>query len=42
MIIGPLTKLSEKSKFDKGYIAILIAVLPLLLIFVLGGGAILM
>jgi hypothetical protein len=37
-----LTTLSSQAKIDKGYIAIAIGVLPILISFALGGGKIIM
>ena len=39
---GPLTKLSKQLNLEKGYLALLIAAIPVLLIFVMGGGVIIM
>ena len=40
-IDGPLSQVSEKVKLDKGYIALLICALPIVVAFIFGGANIL-
>lgn len=40
-IDGPLSQVSEKIKLDKGYIALLICALPVIVAFIFGGANIL-
>ena len=40
-IDGPLTQVSEKIKLDKGYIALLVCALPIVVAFIFGGANIL-
>ena len=40
-IDGPLSQVSEKIKLDKGYIALLVCALPVIVAFIFGGASIL-